>query len=77
METGKNHASAARAERRRRSPEATVADNTDPTATTTGTFSYLVTDQVRCHKNVVDAAETTQIIGPALQFDCHVLTVAE
>ena len=33
------------------------------------TFSHLVTDQVRCHKIVTDVAETTQIIGPALQFD--------
>ena len=45
-----------------------VADNIDPTATTTETFSHLVTDQVRCHKIVTDVAETTQIIGPALQF---------
>ena len=77
MEAGKNNASAARTERRRRSPEATVADNTDPTATTTGTFNHLVTDQVRCHENVADAAETTQIIDPVLQFDCRVLIVAE
>ena len=77
METGKNHASAARAGRRCRSAEVAVADNIDPTATTTETFSHLVTDQVRCHRNVVDVVETTPIIGLAQQFDCHVLTVVE
>ena len=77
METGKNHASAARAERRRRSPETTVADNIDPMVTTTETFSHLVTDQVRCHKNAVDAADDTRTIDPAPQLVCRVLIVAE
>ena len=76
MEAGKNNASAARAEGRRRSPEATVAVNTDPTATT-GSLNHLVMDQVRCHKNVVDVADTTQIIDPVLQLDCRVLIVGE
>jgi len=76
MEAGTNNASAARAEGRRRSPEATVAVNTDPT-TTTGTLNHLVMDQVRCHENVADVADTTQIIDPVLQLDCRVLIVGE
>ena len=76
MEAGKNNASAARAEGRRRSPEAIVAVNTDPT-TTTGTLNHLVMDQVRCHENVADVADTTQIIDPVLQLDCRVLIVGE
>ena len=77
METGKNNASTARAEGRRRSPEATVAVNTDPTATTTGSLNHLVMDQVRCHENVADVADTTQIIDPVLQLVCRVLIVGE
>ena len=76
MEAGKSNALAARTGRRRRSPEATVADNTDPTATT-GSLNHLVMDQVRCHENVADVADTTQIIDPVLQLDCRVLIVAE
>ena len=76
MEAGKNNASAARAEGRRRSTEATVVANTDPTATT-GILNHLVMNQVRCHENVVDVADTTQIIDPVLQLDCRVLIVGE
>ena len=76
METGKNNASTARAEGRRRSPEATVAVNSDPT-TTTGTLNHLVMDQVRCPENVADVADTTRIVDPVLQLDCRVLIVGE
>ena len=76
MEAGKNNASAARAEGRRRSPEATVAVNTDPT-TTTGSLNHLVMDQVRCYNNAVGAADNTQTIDPAPQLVCRVLIVGE
>ena len=76
MEAGKNNASAVRAEGRRRSPEATVAVSTDLT-TTTGSLNHLVMDQVRCHKNAVDAADNTRTIDPAPQLVCRVLIVAE
>ena len=76
MEAGTNNAPAARTEGRRRSPEATVAANTDPT-TTTGSLNHLVMDQVRCHKNVVDVADITQVIDPVVQLDCRVLIVGE
>ena len=72
METGKNNASAIRTEGRRRSPEASVAVNTDPTA-----LNHLVMDQVRGHKNAVDATDNTQTIDPAPQLVCRVLIVGE
>ena len=76
MEVGKSNTPVVRTEDRRRSPEATVAVNIDP-MTTTGSLTHLVMDQVRGHKNAVDAVDITQTIDLAPQLVCRVLIVGE